>query len=157
MKFEVIGTDGKAKMSTYDANCVYDYAQLQSLNDAGYTFRVGGTKTVTGTIKTIDEVAELYGKSKVESATSVEVSEVVQSIVNADINITEGDTYKVVFNLCKRAKKYDDVDKKEKGGFETFEAACAFLDERQRKAATYWAGGDVISNTTGEVLRTNGY
>ena len=44
MKFEVIGSDGKVKMSTEHKRCIPSATALKQIEKAGYRFRVDGKR-----------------------------------------------------------------------------------------------------------------
>ena len=48
MKFEVIGSDGKVKMSTEHKSCIYPADILKQMEKAGYKFRLNGKRWKPG-------------------------------------------------------------------------------------------------------------
>ena len=51
MKFEVVGKDGKAVMSTVYLSQIPPNNHLDSLTEAGYTFRIDGKKMSKNKVK----------------------------------------------------------------------------------------------------------
>lgn len=154
MKFTVMGPDGKEKLRTFDANCIYDLPTLRSLSAAGYTFQLGGAAANADEVeaavsgeRTIVVEREVLIQTKANNAVTLNEE-------RADTALVDGDTYNVSFKLCRRAKAYDSVETKSKDGFNTYTDAESFIREKAAKSKNYFAGGDVRSNETDEVLFT---
>lgn len=71
MKFEVIGPDGKCKMSTLYASCVPDKDTLKHMVGAGYSFRVNGKKIKLNDIDTAIKGCNIKYKIRCEDTGEV--------------------------------------------------------------------------------------
>lgn len=77
MLFEVIGADGKCKMSTKYPSCIYDEDILRHMAKVGYTFRVDGKRAG------VDKVMELKfpnGKPKPSASPVLKTKYIIECV-----------------------------------------------------------------------------